>query len=372
MKKLLLTAPNWADYREPANNPISILDLAPVARAAGWEVECHYLGDVIAHAGPDDYDMVGVSVLSGYSDLFKDLQALSNNYLGTDMVVGGKWTQGLSPEEIIRVERLGAEVWTGSGEAFFGAPADLSHYPSWNAVDLEWLDVRGSGLMTSRGCPYHCAFCHNTEKRVAFFPARRTADNIELLFERGVERVFFVDDIFTLNIGHMRAVYEECAGRRIPLAGRNMFFTHVNHVRPEPIKIMKVLAPACVQIGIESGDDRMLGAMRKGFTAEEALAAVRRLHEAGLPVRPLFLIGFPGETVESLNNTEELARAMRPFTGRPWVSFYQPIPGTEGYRLAQRQGSILRRDNDNTKVAYLEEGLTRGILVAGRNRIMGV
>jgi radical SAM superfamily enzyme YgiQ (UPF0313 family) len=169
----------------------------------------------------------------------------------------------------------------------------------------------------------------------------------------------------------MLGVYEECRRRKVPLAGRNRFFTHVNCVTPETIRAMVLLDPTHVQIGIESGDDGMLRAMRKGFTAEAALRSVRLLDENGLRVKPLFLLGFPGETARSLENTLGLARAMRPFTRRPWVSFYQPVPGTIGHELALKHGRMVSLENRNDRIAYIDNNLTAEMLARCRNAILG-
>jgi hypothetical protein len=58
--------------------------------------------------------------------------------------------------------------------------------------------------MSSRGCPYHCHFCHNTEKKISFFSHERTAANIDLLLKQGAKSIFFCDDNFVGNPQHSK------------------------------------------------------------------------------------------------------------------------------------------------------------------------
>ena len=152
---------------------------------------------------------------------------------------------------------------------------DYTTYPAWSRTDFETLSDVRADVMSTRGCPYRCNFCHNTEKKLSFFSAKRTADNIELLFELGAGHISFVDDIFTLRPAHMEALYHELKERNIDITHRNEFFAHVNQINEETVKWIKAYKPFKVSVGIESGDDRMLKLMGKGFDSKTAFEKVK-------------------------------------------------------------------------------------------------
>ena len=94
----------------------------------------------------------------------------------------------------------------------------------------------------------------------------------------------------------------------------------------------------CWQVlyGLESGDEGMLKTLGKGNTVEQNLQAIRWAREAGLEVRGDFIVGTPGETMESLKNTLRFALT----SGLDYAHFnkFVPFPGTDLYRDLVREG----------------------------------
>lgn len=346
-------------------NPIALLDLASYLRKFGHQVDCYYLDQIHRQRIPDrHYHWVGLSVLQALHENTPVTDAIDlARRFRTEVVVGGKWTHTMTEKQRAQLQRRGIQVCIGAGEQFFvPGGIDYSIYPSWDLCDFQTLQDVRADIMSTRGCPYHCHFCHNTEKKISFFSPERTADHIGMLFRLGINRVFFSDDIFTLNPGHMAGVYEELRKQKIPIAQRNEFFTHVNHIRTETLPWMKAFQPAVVNIGIESGDDRMLTLMGKGFDTETAYQKIKMLHEeTHLPIGTLFIIGFPGETEESLQNTLDFIRRIRPFAGS-WVSYYQPVRGTKGYEMAMERNSQTKAGRRNTQISYVDPNLSRKLL----------
>jgi radical SAM superfamily enzyme YgiQ (UPF0313 family) len=369
MNILLTTRREKAEQR----NPIALLDLATYLRGFGHYVDCYYLDQLANQNGKTkSYDLVGVSVLQVLRDEvpLKDSVYLKKKF-GTHTVVGGKWVQTLTQAQRDRFGNEGIEIYAGQGEKYFeGREIQFDSYPSWDRRDFETLqDVRAE-VMSTRGCPYHCHFCHNTEKRLSFFSPRRTADNIQLLFDHQVKRVFICDDIFTLKASHMAALYEEMKRRNIPFEHRMEFFTHVNHLQGDILEWIKRFKPYQVNVGVESGDDRMLQAMGKGFDSRMAYERLKLLYEyIGVRIGTLFLIGFPGETEESLRNTLHFIERIRPFAGT-WVSYYQPVPGTIGYEMAWERTKEVRQGRRNMSITYVDPNLSWRILFKYNYRMM--
>lgn len=354
-RSILFTQRSW--HKTPnTSNAIGVLDLAAFCREMGHDVACYPIDRIPA----EPFDMVGLSVFSSFEgQAVKDALHLKSRFPGAEIVVGGRWTRCIDAGEAAVLERNGITVWASAGEEYFapGAETDLSRYPSWSSRDFRTMESRGTNIMSSRGCPYHCNFCHNTERTVSFFSPERTADNIELLIDSGIPEIFFVDDIFTMKNRHMLDIYHECARRGVDIRGRNRFFSHVNFITPETAEIMKMFNPIEVQIGIESGDNRMLSAMGKTFDADAAFEKIRLLSKY-VPVNCLFLIGFPGESEESLRTTLKFIEAIKPFVTFKWVSYYQPVPQTRGYLMARRHGTIFTNRHDNADITYLDANLS--------------
>jgi radical SAM superfamily enzyme YgiQ (UPF0313 family) len=266
-------------------------------------------------------------------------------------------------------------VWDGPGEKLFngGLSVDYSSYPAWFAADFYALDRLHSmtEAMSSRGCPYRCHFCHNTEPKMQFFSPERTVSNAALILNViGRHRVFFVDDVFATNAQRMREILAEADLAGLELRKRTCFFVHVNHTSGERLDAIAEYEPQEVQMGVESGDDGMLEAMGKRFDAMEAEAALRRLHDRGIRVACLFLIGFPGETVDSLANTVEFVQRNRKYMSGWWVSYYQPVPGTKGWEMAKERAGREITGGWNTDISYVDPNLLEQDLMDARAAIM--
>lgn len=364
--KILLTA---RKDTFPSRNPIALLDLAQYLRSLRHSVDCYYISQLReGSVKGEHYDLVGLSVLQAIreEDPLKDAVWLKKIF-NTKVVVGGKWTETITDDEKTNLQENGIDVCIGPGEIYFGSRAiDMDNYPSWNSIDFETLGETNQEVMSTRGCPYNCDFCHNTERRVSFFSAHRTVDNIELIFSRGQHMAFIVDDVFTLRPSHMEAIYKELKRRDIQIENRNRFFSHIRHINDKTLYWMKAYKPFTIYIGIESGDNRMLANLGKTFEGNEAFDKIKLLHENGLSVTALFMIGFPGENIESLGNTLAFIRRIKPLIAGIWVSYYQPVRGTKGYQKAVERGFKLRQGNLNTCITYVDPNLSKRILLAYR------
>jgi len=218
-------------------------------------------------------------------------------------------------------------------------------------------------LMTSRGCPSKCTFCD----RAVFGSTYRAhsteyvLDEIEELVRRYKAReIRFFDDTFTQN---RKRVFEICEGmQRRGLKLPWTCLTKAKAVTPEMLRAMKEAGCWQVLFGLESGDAEMLKRLKKGNTVEDNRRAVRWAQEAGLSVRADFIVGTPGETMESLRRTLNFALEL----GLDYAHFnkFVPFPGTElheqltaqGYRFdLSRPCSIL----DHGAIFYVPDGMTR-------------
>jgi hypothetical protein len=139
----------------------------------------------------------------------------------------------------------------------------------------------------------------------------------------GLKAIFFEDDTFAA----IRKVHRDLAGDH--QAGDQDLLVHQRTGRPRlrAMKIMKAAGCRCMCVGFESGSKLLLENIKKKMTIEKMHQFVADARKAGILVHGCFMVGHPGETKETMEQTLELAKQLTPDT----VQFY-PImvyPGTE-------------------------------------------
>lgn len=195
-----------------------------------------------------------------------------------------------------------------------------------------------SHVFATRGCPYNCFFCGSRNvwgRRVRFRSADNVVREIQGLIRRGVDNVHFDDDTFGIHSAYIRdlcaAIAAGCPGLRWSCE------LHVKLVTDEHLGLMKAAGCRSLQLGIESGNDEILKLIRKGFTIAEALRAVEKIHRHGIELQAFFMVGFPQETPQSLNDT---LAAMKRIPGRLSYSIFTPYPGTEAFDFCREHGLV--------------------------------
>ena len=200
-------------------------------------------------------------------------------------------------------------------------------------------------LYSTRGCPAQCTFClwpqttsgHAWRKRSTDDVAREMAKAKE--YWPWVKEFFFDDDTF--NIQKARTV-ELCAKLK-PL---NLTWSCTSRVTTdyETLKAMKEAGCRLLIVGYESGDQQILKNIKKGATVERARQFTKDCHKLGLVIHGDFILGLPGETRETINNTIAFAKELDVETIQ--VSVAHAYPGTELYEYAMKNGFMVADTQD--------------------------
>ncbi|HOM30009.1 MAG TPA: radical SAM protein [Deltaproteobacteria bacterium] len=181
-------------------------------------------------------------------------------------------------------------------------------------------------IITSRGCPNRCIFCLG-RKMVGFKGRYRdpglVVDEIEHILSLGFTRINVADDLFTADRKRVAMLCEEILGRGVKFGWSA--FARVNTVDPETLKIMRKAGCDSISFGIESGNPEMLKRIRKGITLEQARQAVAWCKEADILPHASFMVGLPGETRQTLEDTHRFATELNIAYG---YHFFAPFPGT--------------------------------------------
>lgn len=185
-----------------------------------------------------------------------------------------------------------------------------------------------ASIISSRGCVYHCNFCDRSvfHDSFRFNSPEYTFELLKWLnTDFGVKHVMFYDDLFTLN---RKRVAQLCKILRETRLGVTFnCIVRVGHIDDDLIRELKSAGCWMVNVGIESGDQDILNNYKEGLAIKHISNDIEKLHNAGLWVKGLFMMGFPGETEESTQKTIDFAcslplkdaniTAFTPFPGAP-------------------------------------------------------
>jgi len=166
-------------------------------------------------------------------------------------------------------------------------------------------------IVTSRGCPAGCKYCI---KHVSYqFSVRlrspeKLHEEIQQLYDMGVHHIHMYADLFTVN---REQVVELC--KLLIEKGPKITWTsnsRVDYVDEEMLTLMGKAGCNLISWGIESGNEMILKKAHKGYRMEQAYNALNWAHKAGIKNWGYFIIGLPGETVDTIKETMEFSKKL--------------------------------------------------------------
>lgn len=199
---------------------------------------------------------------------------------------------------------------------------------------------------TTRGCPAKCTFClwpqtfdgHMWRQRSVDDVANEVKHALELFPE--TKEIFFDDDTFTIGKERVLALCE-----RFKPLNFTWSCTSRVHVDLETLKAMRAAGCRLFIVGFESGNPQILKNIKKGASVEQAREFMKNCKKAGIVVHGDFIIGLPGETRETIQETLQFAKELDCETIQ--VSIAHAYPGTEFYNYVQ-SNNYLRSDVEMT------------------------
>ncbi|MDR0372067.1 MAG: B12-binding domain-containing radical SAM protein [Nitrososphaerota archaeon] len=224
---------------------------------------------------------------------------------------------------------------------------DALPWPAYKFVPIEKYWVQGQKLLsviTSRGCPYQCPFCVASQMFGQRFRARSANNVLEelewLRNEYGAEGVAFQDDTLTFDKKRATDICDGMIERKINL--RWGCGTRADVVTKELLQKMAKAHCDEVMFGIESGCERMRESLKRGVTNEQCENAIKWAKEAGMFVTVSVILGYPGETKESLQETLDFVRKIEPDDA--WLCHATPFPGTQLRQIVEKNGWKMSED----------------------------
>jgi radical SAM superfamily enzyme YgiQ (UPF0313 family) len=223
--------------------------------------------------------------------------------------------------------REGAKVFQ-SGRRDFIADIDRLPMPARHLLPISRYRALGYpvSMITGRGCPHGCIFCLGRKMvgaKVRRRDPQRVLDEMEQILNLGFERINIADDLFASDTERVKLICRGIHERGLKLSWSA--FARVDTVTQEMLDVMAAAGCDSISFGIESGSPEMLKRVRKGITLEQARNAVQMCKNAGMIPHGSFMVGLPGETRETLAQTDKFARELDFFFGYHYLA---PFPGT--------------------------------------------
>jgi anaerobic magnesium-protoporphyrin IX monomethyl ester cyclase len=236
----------------------------------------------------------------------------------------------------------GIVVRTGRRE--FIRDLDSLPRPAWDLVDVDryrqvWTARHGyfsMNVVTTRGCPYHCNWCAKP-----IYGQRYTARSVdavvdEIAWLKSVyhpDHLWIADDIFGLKPGWIERFADRITERDAKVPFKCLL--RADGATPEAVEALRRAGCRTVWMGAESGSQRVLDAMEKGTTVRQIVEAAGRLRAAGIEVGFFLQFGYPGETLDDIEQTLQMVRDCRPDDIGVSVSY--PLPGTPFHERVKAQ-----------------------------------
>jgi radical SAM superfamily enzyme YgiQ (UPF0313 family) len=218
---------------------------------------------------------------------------------------------------------------------------DALPLPAYKLIPIKKYKITGMKLLpviSSRGCPFQCSFCVASQMFGVKFRARsakNVLDELEWLkTEYEAEGIAFQDDTLTFDKKRALDICDGMIDKKLNLhwgCG-----TRVDVVTKELLAKMAKAKCDEIMFGVESGCQRIRDLLKKRVTTEQCINAIKWAKEAGIFVTVSVIIGYPGETKETLQESLDFVRKVEP--DDVWLCHATPYIGTELRALVERHG----------------------------------
>ena len=195
-------------------------------------------------------------------------------------------------------------------------------------------------IMMTKGCPFNCDFC---SKPIFGNKLRKRSvpDCIrEILYIKslGYNQLWIADDCFTLDGRFLGNFCLAMIEKKVNMTWSCL--SRVDSIKEESAELMREAGCIKIFLGVESGSDRTLSLMKKNFKVKDATIMIERMNKANIKIGAFFIVGYPGETIDSINKTFKLSLSL-PFDEISFTVPY-PLPGSNLYKKIKG----LNSDND--------------------------
>jgi radical SAM superfamily enzyme YgiQ (UPF0313 family) len=378
-EKVLLVSPPSASRYGGLRVPAGIGHIAQVL--SDHSIDCEYIDLRIGYTYKDlrkkisefKPDLVGISMITlGYESAYRMISDIKTLLPKSEIVVGGHHVtilrekvleeckdvdfgvDGDGEETIIElcendkpIEHIEGLIYRKGEQVVFNGRRpvvlDLDQYafPRYEKFNMKDYSKQ-IPIHSSRGCVGQCTFCPNKvigrkfrKKSTEYF-----VDEIEYWYRRGYKQFAIDDDNFTLINQRVYEICDEIERRGL----KDLFVRCSNGIRADRVDRqlltrMKEIGVREVGFGVDGGNDKVLGYLKKNEKMETIDKAVRIACEIGLDVKIFIIVGTPHETKEDIEDSIRFARKYP--VARVNFNNAIPYPGTEMYEYVKENNLFL-------------------------------
>ena len=355
MKIELIHPPHSESIEDRLDAPLGLLYIASMLESKSYNVGLNDLSGIPQKDWQvGSADIYGITTYATSLQTSKEIAKLCRNKNKDCKIVVG----GAHPTAVPRTIDFSDIVVIGEGELAFldiikDLPNNKKYYqktlnknldlypnPAYHLINPYSYkrtigDKPSLTMLTSRGCSFRCAFCGlpKHHKIIKFRSPEVVAEEIrELKNKHGIEKFNFQDDTFTLNKKRMYKLLDllkplnigfRCHGR----AGLD---------KKEDYFKLKEAGCEILAWGIESGSQKILDRMNKQVKVKDNEDVINWARQAGITSRAFFMIGFPGETKETIEETKRFIERTNP--DQYFVSNFIPYPNTDVWNNPKKYG----------------------------------
>jgi radical SAM superfamily enzyme YgiQ (UPF0313 family) len=352
------------------------------AKAAGITCMSFYYNDVIALSKYLKENGIKI-VIGGIHPTFLPYQTLLDS--GADYVCCGegerallelvnnnmsnKLDSGKTIKGIYSLEELSSET-TPFEKADIVENLDDIPFPDWEQLapaskkysvhSGELKKYPAVGIFTTRGCPFPCKFCaapNFYNKRIRTRSPENVIREIKLLTGKfGIKEIQFLDDNITLRREHIESICKLIISENIKIECSTPNGIRADTIDDDIVKLMKKAGWYMTALGIESANETVLKNIKKSETIAEIKNAILILQKNRIEVTGFFILGLPGDTKETIQETIDFAFSSK--LNRIGVAIFNVIPGSDYWtELAGRfQPDFAKSDVYNP--IWTPEGIT--------------
>lgn len=235
-----------------------------------------------------------------------------------------------------------------TGDRDFIMDLDRLPFPKYERFELSKYVAREIGVITSRGCPYSCTFCPvktTIGRTTRFRSVQPIVDELEYWHRQGYRDILILDDNFAMHNDRVYGICDELDRRGLKgfrfRCGNGI---RADHVDDALLKRMYEVGFRFLSFGVESANERVLQAIKKGEHLARIEQAVKAACDIGYDITLFFIVGLPTETPADVENSFRFARKYPVFDAK----FYNliPFPNTEIYRWIQEHACFLQQSEE--------------------------
>lgn len=202
--------------------------------------------------------------------------------------------------------------------------------------------IKGTSILTSRGCPYHCIYCQASAMwgKIRLHSAKYVVEEIKMLYKKyNVEGICIVDDLFISDIGRVRKIVDGLKKEKLLGKIKYLVDGRANLINDETLEVLKEMGVVQISIGFESASKKILKYLKNGtVTLEQNYKAVETIKKHNIDIYGQFMIGTPGETEEDLLKTFNFIKDNH--LTHSHLSITTPLPGTELWEYCRKEGIV--------------------------------